>query len=103
MESGLTIPSGSWHGQVEGGLTDKSSGNCFYSYGGVEWGSIPVFIWEPTVLVIFQWGLETPFSLWIPAWASVGVKLTTFLHIFSQQVILDGGPIPSRGGGSQIH
>ena len=58
MGSGLTIPSGG------GGLTDKSSDNLFHFYilqrgsncfyGGDGWESIPVFLWEPRVLVIFQ-------------------------------------------------
>ena len=74
-----------------GCLTDKSSvflinilqrgSNCFYEGGG--WGSIPVFLWVPRVLVIPQ-------------------VLDNFLYILSHQVILDGGPIASREGGSQM-
>ena len=66
MGSGLTIASESWHGQVEGDLTDKHSDYFFlflYFTEGIQLplrrgglGSIPVLLWETRVLVIFHVG-----------------------------------------------
>ena len=80
MWSGLTIPSGYAHGQVgkwRRGIELTKALVCFsYSFFFffteeiplLLWrGTLPVFLWEPRELMIFQRGLKMPSHHWILA------------------------------------